>query len=227
MILMSESHCWHLFYKKLRGETVQLFLEFDNFKLQLEIDIFQCISWLNGSFFKGDDRLFWKSAESRRHQCRLLTHQLFSIFTSIVYVCTPKNADQQLLLVMHYRNFFMFVIIYILLYIYYLSHSFRCACPKKSGQEEKVVGCFLFAYIDEGRTIVSSVSFRHPAPDFKGPYKQSIEDDEWRPFANSVHCPNCRNSYCQKHEQFLPSMQGGDLIDLIRLKWSYTHAQEP
>jgi hypothetical protein len=35
-------------------------LEFDNFKPRLKRGIFKCISWLNGSFFGGDDRGFLK-----------------------------------------------------------------------------------------------------------------------------------------------------------------------
>jgi hypothetical protein len=36
-----------------RAETLQPGLEFDNFKPPLESSIFECISWLNGSFFWG------------------------------------------------------------------------------------------------------------------------------------------------------------------------------
>jgi hypothetical protein len=40
--------------------TLQPGLEFDNVKPQLESGIFKCTSWLNGSFFEGDDRGFLK-----------------------------------------------------------------------------------------------------------------------------------------------------------------------
>jgi hypothetical protein len=36
-------------------ETLQPGLVFDNFKPWLKSGIFKCISWLNGSFFGGDD----------------------------------------------------------------------------------------------------------------------------------------------------------------------------
>ncbi len=46
------------FTKKWRAETPQPGLEFDNFKPRLKSGIFNCISWLNGSSFAGDDRGF-------------------------------------------------------------------------------------------------------------------------------------------------------------------------
>jgi hypothetical protein len=42
-----------------RSEELRLYnlvKEFDNFKPQLESNIFKCFSSLNGSFFEGDDR---------------------------------------------------------------------------------------------------------------------------------------------------------------------------
>ncbi len=40
--------------------TLQLGLELDNFKPWLKNSIFECISWLNGSFFGCDDPGFQK-----------------------------------------------------------------------------------------------------------------------------------------------------------------------
>ncbi len=48
------------FTKKWRAETLQPGSEFDNFKPPLKSGIFNCISWLNSSFFRGDDRIFMK-----------------------------------------------------------------------------------------------------------------------------------------------------------------------
>ncbi len=48
------------FTKKWRAETLHPGLEFDNFKPRLKSSIFKFISWLNGSFFGGDDRGFLK-----------------------------------------------------------------------------------------------------------------------------------------------------------------------
>ncbi len=48
------------FTKKWRAETLQPGLEFDSFKPRLKSSIFKCISWLNGSFFGGDNRGFLK-----------------------------------------------------------------------------------------------------------------------------------------------------------------------
>jgi hypothetical protein len=48
------------FTKKCRAKTLQPGLELDNFKPRLKTSIFKCISWLNGSFFGGDDRSFVK-----------------------------------------------------------------------------------------------------------------------------------------------------------------------
>jgi hypothetical protein len=57
---MSESHWWYLSHKEGRAETLQHGLEFDNLKPLLKSCIFKSISWLNGSFFGGDDRGFLK-----------------------------------------------------------------------------------------------------------------------------------------------------------------------
>ncbi len=46
------------FTEKWRVETIQPNLEFDNFKPRLKNGIFKWISWLNASFFGGDDRSF-------------------------------------------------------------------------------------------------------------------------------------------------------------------------
>ncbi len=43
---------------KWRAETLEPGLEFNNLKPWLKCGIFNCISWLNGSFFGGDDRSF-------------------------------------------------------------------------------------------------------------------------------------------------------------------------
>ncbi len=43
------------FTNKWRAETLQPGLGFHNFKPRLQSSIFKCISWLNGSFFGGDD----------------------------------------------------------------------------------------------------------------------------------------------------------------------------
>jgi hypothetical protein len=53
---MSERYWWYLFLQ--RSEELRLYnhgLEFDDFELWLKSGIFKCISWLNGSFFEGDD----------------------------------------------------------------------------------------------------------------------------------------------------------------------------
>jgi hypothetical protein len=52
--------CGIYFTKKWRAETPQPGLEFDNFKPRLKNGIFNCIFWLNGSFFNGDDRGYMK-----------------------------------------------------------------------------------------------------------------------------------------------------------------------
>jgi hypothetical protein len=52
------------FTKKLRAETLQPGLEFDNFKPLLKSGIFKGISWLNGLFFGVMIGVFWKR-ESR------------------------------------------------------------------------------------------------------------------------------------------------------------------
>ncbi len=44
------------FTKKWRAENLQPGLVFDNFKPRLKSGIFNCISWLNGSFFGGYER---------------------------------------------------------------------------------------------------------------------------------------------------------------------------
>ncbi len=54
------SGCNIYFTEKLRAETQQPGLEFDNFKPRLKICIFECISWLSGSFFGSDERGFMK-----------------------------------------------------------------------------------------------------------------------------------------------------------------------
>ncbi len=48
------------FTKKVRAETLQTGLEFDNFKPRFKSSILKCIYWLNCSFFGGDDRGFLK-----------------------------------------------------------------------------------------------------------------------------------------------------------------------
>ncbi len=48
------------FTKKSRAGTPKTCLEFDNFRTRLESGISKCISWLNDSFFRGDDRCFLK-----------------------------------------------------------------------------------------------------------------------------------------------------------------------
>ncbi len=48
------------FTEKWRAETLQPGLDFDIFKPRFKNDIFKCISWLNGSFFEGNDRGFLK-----------------------------------------------------------------------------------------------------------------------------------------------------------------------
>ncbi len=50
--------------KKWKAETLQTGLEFDNSKPLLESVIFKCISWLNDSFFAGDDRGFLSQGTS-------------------------------------------------------------------------------------------------------------------------------------------------------------------
>jgi hypothetical protein len=59
---MSENHWWYLFHKEVKSrDFIQPGLEFDSFKPRLKSGIFKCISWLNGSFFRGaDDRGFPK-----------------------------------------------------------------------------------------------------------------------------------------------------------------------
>ncbi len=95
MRLVSESHWCHLF--SWWAEFLLLGLEFGNFKPWIEIGIFKCISWLNGSVF-----FFWawwlgfsereREREREREyriiewqECRLLTRQLFFFF--LVCIC--------------------------------------------------------------------------------------------------------------------------------------------
>ncbi len=68
------------FTKKWRTDTLQPGLEFDNFKLRLKSCIFICISWLNGSFFGGDDQDCLKEGVKtyQWHQNRLIICQLFN-----------------------------------------------------------------------------------------------------------------------------------------------------
>jgi hypothetical protein len=96
MSSMSESHWWYLFDKQWRADTLQSGLGFDNFKPRLKSCIFKSISWLNSSFFG-----WWWSGFSERGMqdlsngtiVNLLTRQLISVFTSIVYE-SPKAVPR-------------------------------------------------------------------------------------------------------------------------------------
>ncbi len=79
------------FPKNWRAEILQPGLEFDNFKPWLQIVIFNCISWMNGSFFGGDDRGFLKEAVKTYLVAPLSNSPiLFSIFTSVVYAWSTQ-----------------------------------------------------------------------------------------------------------------------------------------
>jgi hypothetical protein len=89
MSSMSESPCGFSYSKKWRAESLQHGLDFDSLNPGLKIGIFELISWMNGSFFMGDDGHFLKESWPCRiwHKSRPLTRQLFLfVFTSIVYV---------------------------------------------------------------------------------------------------------------------------------------------
>ncbi len=64
------------FTKKWRAETLQPGLEFGNFKPRLKSCIFECISWLNGSFFGGVFES-WSQDLSNGTSVNSLTCQLF------------------------------------------------------------------------------------------------------------------------------------------------------
>ncbi len=81
------------FTKKWRAETLQPGLDFDNFKHRLKSSIFNCISWLNGSFFWG----WWLGFSERGSQdlsngtnvvsqfANVFFVFVFSVFTSLVH----------------------------------------------------------------------------------------------------------------------------------------------
>ncbi len=84
------------FTKKWRAETLQPDLQFDNFKPQLESDIFRCISWLNGTFFWG----WWWGFLKDGVQINLMASMspfnspaLSSVFPSIVYGWNWRTAN--------------------------------------------------------------------------------------------------------------------------------------
>ncbi len=65
-----------------------LVLDYDNFKPGLESGIFKCTSWLNGSFFGGDDRGFLKDGVKTYQMSPMSPIKIanfFSAFTSVVY----------------------------------------------------------------------------------------------------------------------------------------------
>ncbi len=55
MSWMSESHWWYPFYNEVERTDSTTWFRVDNFKPRFRSGIFKCISWLNGSFFEGDE----------------------------------------------------------------------------------------------------------------------------------------------------------------------------
>ncbi len=83
------------FTKKWRAETLQPGLEFDNYKPRLKIGIFKCISWLNVSFFGGDDRgILLEEFELWLHPVLKLTNGWR--YTSIVMLLLGEKATKEL-----------------------------------------------------------------------------------------------------------------------------------
>ncbi len=107
MSSMSERH-WVLFISKKRGaETLQLGLEFDNFKPRLMSCIVKCVPWLNESRFGVMIGVFWKR-ESRpveRHQCRPLRCQLyFSLHIHSLWCLPMKFFYKESIIVANMSN---------------------------------------------------------------------------------------------------------------------------
>jgi hypothetical protein len=77
------------FTTKWRAETLQPGLECDNFKPRLKRGIFNCISWLNGSVFEGDDQGFLKEG--------VKTYQMatMSPFNSPTFFMYPFNVNNE------------------------------------------------------------------------------------------------------------------------------------
>jgi hypothetical protein len=74
------------FTKKSRAEALGPGLKFDNFKSRLNSGIFKCFSWLNGSFFEGNDRYFVKEGVKTDYMTPIMSPLYYaSAFTSIVY----------------------------------------------------------------------------------------------------------------------------------------------
>ncbi len=67
------------FTEKWRAESPQPGLEFDNFKPRLESCIFKCISWLNSSFFEGNDRGFLEDRSQDLSNGTYVAHLLLSV----------------------------------------------------------------------------------------------------------------------------------------------------
>ncbi len=113
MSSMSESRWWCLllyFTKKWRAETQQHSSGFANFKPRFESGIFKCISWLNGSFFEGDDRGFLREGVNIYQMAPMSPHDSPSffclrIFNLWVSVTSPfkKNVRQLFFSVLNCR----------------------------------------------------------------------------------------------------------------------------
>ncbi len=85
------------FTEKWRAETLQPGLGFDNFKPLLKSGIFKCISWLNGSFFGGDDLGILKEGIKTHSMAPIWpldSSTCVSVFTSI-HSTTSGNIFRQ------------------------------------------------------------------------------------------------------------------------------------
>ncbi len=89
MSSMSESHWWYVFHKEVKSWDSTVWFRSCNFKPRLKSGIFECISWLNGSFFGGDDRGFLKEGVKTYLMAPmrpLNSPTFFLSLTSVVYV---------------------------------------------------------------------------------------------------------------------------------------------
>ncbi len=106
------------FTKKRRAETLQPGLDFDNFKPWLKSGIFKCISWLNGSFFRG-----WWSGFSERVSQGLSNDTNITSSLSNVFFCLHISLW---LSQAHYQNFLWSDLIGLKRLFWYNSRSPRC-----------------------------------------------------------------------------------------------------
>ncbi len=96
---MSGSYWWYQFHKEGKDwDSIQPDLEFDKVKPRLKGTILNCIFWLRGLFFAGDEHGFLKEgvktyqmAPMSPDACWLAN--FFSVFESIVYAVGYIIAD--------------------------------------------------------------------------------------------------------------------------------------